>query len=96
MPPARFRLFCNGIFYSKLLYCLQVFGNVWDVPNNDEANRRSPSFTKEDNQKLQVLQNKILRLKSGLPPGTTTEALLHATNDLSVQQLTAFSSLLTV
>ena len=95
MPPQRFRLFCNGIFYSKLLYCLQVFGNVWDIPDNDDSTRRFPSFTKQDNSKLQVLQNKILRLKTGLPHDSPTSTLLQATNDLSVQQLTAYTSLLT-
>ena len=95
MPPKRFNLFCNGLFYSKLLYCLQVFGNVWDVPNNDETNRRFTAYTKEDNRKLQVLQNKILRLKTNLPKETPTETLIKVSGDLSVQQLTAYTSLLT-
>ena len=95
MPTQRFRLFCNGIFYSKLLYCLQVFGNVWDIPDQDDSTRRFPSFTKQDNSKLQVLQNKILRLKTGHPIDSPTSTLLQAANDLSVQQLTAYTSLLT-
>ena len=28
MPKDKFRLLCNGLFYSKLLYCLQVFSHV--------------------------------------------------------------------
>ena len=94
MPPTRFKLFTNGLFYSKLLYCLQVFGNVWDIPNNDETNRKSTAFTKEDNRKLQVLQNKVLRLQTGLPFDTLTSDLLKASGDLSVQQLTDYTSLL--
>ena len=54
MPPQRFKLFCNGIFYSKLLYCLQVFENVWGITNYDESIRRFSSFTKDDNRKLQA------------------------------------------
>ena len=95
MQPHRFSLFCNGLFYSKLLYCLQVFGHVWNIPNHDDLNRRYTAFTKEDNRKLQVIQNKVLRLKTGLPSETPTEILLKTSGDLSVQQLTAFTSLLT-
>ena len=61
----------------------------------DEKSRRSTAFTKENNRKLQVLQNKILRLKTGLPFDTPTRDLLQASGDLSVQQLTAYTSLLT-
>ena len=95
MQPHRFSLFCNGLFYSKLLYCLQVFGHVWNIPKHDDLNRRYTAFTKEDNRKLQVIQNKVLRLKTGLPSETPTEILLKTSGDLSVQQLTAFTSLLT-
>ena len=93
MPAEKFRLFCNGLFISKLIYCLQVFSHVWDLPNMDVEQRRFPAFTRGDNRKLQVLQNKVLRLKSKLPLGTPTETLLQVTGDLSVQQLTAFSTL---
>ena len=93
IPADKFRLFCNGLFNSKLIYCLQVFSHVWDLPNMDVQQRRFPAFTRGDNRKLQVLQNKVLRLKSKLPLGTPTETLLQVTGDLSVQQLTAFSTL---
>ena len=75
MQPHRFSLFCNELFYSKLLYCLQVFGHVWNIPKHDDLNRRYSAFTKENNHKMQVI--------------------LKTSGDLSVQQLTAFSSLLT-
>ena len=93
MPSHRFKQVCSGLFYSKLIYCLQVFGMVWDIPNVDESCRRSIAFTKEDNRKLQVLQNKILRLKTGLPYDTSTKDLIEASGDLSIQQLTAYTSL---
>ena len=95
MPSHRFKQICSGLFYSKLIYCIQVFGNVWDISNYDDSNRRSTAFTKEDNRKLQVLQNKILRLKTNLPFDTSTADLLKASGDMSVQQLTAYTSLLT-
>ena len=93
MPSEKFKLFCNGLFNSKLIYCLQVFSHVWDIPNMDLEQQRFTAFTRGDNRRLQVLQNKVLRLKSQLALGTPTETLLQVTGDLSVQQLTAFSTL---
>ena len=95
MPTKRFKQICSGLFYSKLIYCIQIFGNVWNIPNCDETNRRSRAFTQEDNRKLQVLQNKILRLKTGLSFESSTASLPTASRDLSIQQLTAYTSLLT-
>ena len=65
MTTSQFKKACEGIFNSKLTYCLQVFGNVWGITNMDDNNRRFTAFTKEDNRRLQVLQNKVLRLKTG-------------------------------
>ena len=93
MPSFRFKQICSGLFYSKLIYCIHVFGTFWDVDSFDESRRRSPAFTKEDNRKLQVIQNKILRLKTGLPFDTPTNDLLKEAGDMSIQQLTAYSSL---
>ena len=95
MPKDKFVLLCNGLFYSKLLYCLQVFANCWCDPNLDESVRRFPAFTRNDNAKLQVLQNKVMRLKCGLPFDTPTTKLIEVTGDLSVQQLTAYMTLTT-
>ena len=86
----------NGIFYSVLKYCIPVFGNVWGVDNMDMENRRYPSFGKEDLRRLQVLQNKVCRLKTGLPYDTPTSTLIKASNELSVHQYVAFSTLLLV
>ena len=93
MPPKRFNTICQGIFYSKMLYCLQVVGNVWGIESSDEVNRRFVAFTKDDNQKLQTLQNSVLRMKTNLPRRTPTRTLLSVGGDLSVQQLTALTSL---
>ena len=70
-----------------------MFGTVWDIVHIDESCRRSVSFTKEDNHRLQVIQNKFLRLKTGLPKDTPTKDLVKASEDLSIQQLTAYTSL---
>ena len=59
------------------------------------VSRRSISFTKEDNRKLQVIQNKVIRLKTGLPYDKPTRDLVQASGDLSIQQLTAYTSLCT-
>ena len=77
-------------------YCIQLFGNVWGIPSLDEERRRSVSFTKTDNNKLQVLQNKVLRLKTGLDRDTPTVQLLKSTSDMSVHQMTAYHTLTTV
>ena len=94
MPRERFRQISNGLFHSKLIYCLQVFGNVWGINNYDETNRRFAAFTKSDNQKLQVLQNKVLRMLTGANFDVSTQSLLNMNNSLSVQQLTAFTTLI--
>ena len=93
MPSDRFKLFCNGLFHSKLSYCIQVFSNVWNLETMDDETRRFSAFTMQDNKKLQTLQNKTMRLKTSLPFHTSTELLCSTSGDLSVQQLTAFSTL---
>ena len=79
-----FHMIATGIFTSVLLYCIPVFGNVWGVRNMDLENRRYTSFGKEDLRRLQVLQNKMCRLKTGLPYDTPTSELLKKADELSV------------
>ena len=93
MPEAKFNTICQGIFYSKLLYCLQIVGNVWGVGTTDEETRRFTAFTKEDNRKL---QNMVLRLKTKMRRGIETTTLISRSRDISVEQLTALSSLTTL
>ena len=57
MSKARLRVFASGIFYSKLQYCLPVFGNVFGLEKYRDINNKYTSFTKSDNNRLQVLQN---------------------------------------
>ena len=93
MPKKKFQTVCQGIFYSKMCYCLKVVGNVWGVDTNDEVKRRFSAYTKDDNRKLQTLQNMVLRMKTDMPRRTPTKTLLALSGDLSVQQLTAQATL---
>ena len=70
--------------------------NVWGLDNMDEENRRTPAFNKEDNRRLQVLENKIMRMKTGLGKDTPTVDLVKAAGDLSVHQHTAFATIMLV
>ena len=96
MTPSQFSKVCDGLFTSKLTNCLEVFGNVWGLENLDEETRRTPAFNKEDNRRLQVVQNKCLRLRTGLGRDTPTADLVKAAGDLSVHQWTAFMTIMTV
>ena len=65
--------------------------------NMDETYRRFSSFTKEDLRRMQVLQNKVLRMKcKNYDLKTPTADLLKLCGDLSVQQLGVFHTLLQV
>ena len=94
-PALKFRMLCQGIFCSKILYCLQVYGNVWGF-GYDEGAKRSPGFTLEDARKLQVLHNCICRMMTGLNKDVSTKDLMETSEELSIHQLTAYHTLLTV
>ena len=82
-----------GIFTSKLLYGIQLVSNVWGIPDMDDKSRRFIYFTKEDCRKLQVLQNKVLRIQTGTKDrNEPTKTLLEKAKQLSVHQLGAFHS----
>ena len=93
---AKLRVLIDGLFYSKLNYCLPVFGSVFGLDEYNDSERRYVSFTKEDNRKLQVLQNTVMRLQTGLPMLTPTATLLDKANSLSIQQLIAKNTLFMV
>ena len=94
LTPKQFKIVSHGLFTSKLIYCLQLFCNTWTFQNITK--NRFTTFTKESSRKLQVLQNKVLRLRTGLDIYTPTATLLEKTNELSVNQLGAFHTLLSV
>ena len=93
MSRERLRLFASGIFYSKLSYCLPVFGNVFGLDKYKETNSKYTSFTVSDNRKLQVLQNSLNRLLTGAEYNTPTLELLKQSDSLSVQQMIAFQTM---
>ena len=96
MLPQQFKATSNGILGSKLSFGIEVFGNVWGLPSMDDEKRRFSGFTKDDNRRLQVLQNKLMRLKTNLDYKTPTEVLVKTCNEPSVQQTTAYHTLTTV
>ena len=90
----KLKMIAEGLFYSKLSYCLPLFSNIWGLDHYKVGGSRSMSITKEDNRKLQVLQNQVARLmlnkrdlkgKVNMP----TKELLDLTGDLSIHQLGA-------
>ena len=96
LPPARLRVLYEGVFSSKMLYGMAVWGRIWQIPGSmdeDQSTRTSPSLTKEDVRKLQVLQNKCMRLMTDSDYKTPTRVLLAQTNLLSVHQQMAHVSL---
>ena len=93
MSKERLKQFASGIFYSKLSYCLPVFGNVLCLEEYKENNSRYTSYTTTDNNRIQVLQNKLNRLLTGAHYRTPTVELLERTDSLSVQQMIAYQTM---
>ena len=87
----------TGIFYSKLMYCLPVFGNVNGLAIYRDTRGRSAGMTMNECNKLQVqLQNSVNRLITGARHGVATADLLSDTNSLSIQQMVAYYTLIMV
>ena len=49
MPRDKLNNIAEGIFFSLLNYCIEVFGNVWGLATYDDIVRQSTAFKKEDN-----------------------------------------------
>ena len=90
MDTDNLKFFASGMFYSKMNYCLPVFGNVFGTSQYKSHNLRYQSFTVKDNSRLQVLQNNLNRVLLNARYDTPTEDLLKQTNSLSVQQMIAY------
>ena len=54
MSKKRLSMFCGSIFYSKLIYCLAVIGNVSGMLNYREGTRME-GMTADDFNKLKCL-----------------------------------------
>ena len=91
IPDDRFKMIVNGIWTSKLLYGITVWGSVWGIPGRPEE--KSINIRKEDMRKLQVLQNSTLRLILKKKYDTPTVELLSEAKNLSVNQLVAYNML---
>ena len=44
MPKERLNILAEGIFFSLLNYCIEVYGNVWGLVTYDDQNRHSPAL----------------------------------------------------
>ena len=90
LPTPKFRQVVAAIFTSKMTYGMTVWGGIWGLPNSD--NSRHTAITKESMRKLQILQNKVMRIETGLDHQTSSQVLLNQCQYLSVHQLVAFHS----
>ena len=96
MPQHRLNMIAEGIFFSLLNYCIEVYGNVWGLSTYDEQSRTNTAFTREDNRKLQVLVNKVLRSLTGLGRDTPVSVLCEVSGKLSVHPRTALYTLTSI
>ena len=94
LPNSRFKMIVNGLWTSKLLYGITVWGSVWGVPGRNEE--KSINLRKDDMKKLQVLQNSTLRMILKRNYDTPTVQLLSESKSLSVNQLVAYNMLVQV
>ena len=62
----------------------------------DETDKRFAAFSKEDNRGLQMLQNKRIRKIKGLGRDVSTKDILKTSNDLFIQQLIAYHTIMTI
>ena len=79
-----------------LNYGIEIYGNVWGIFTLDQQHRKGVAFTKEDNRRLQILVNKVLRCLTDSDRDTPTVVLHSKSNQLSVQQRCAFFSLMSM
>ena len=74
----------------------EIYGNIWGLSTYDDQQRLSIAFTKDDNSKLQILVNKVLRSLTGLDRDTPVTQLQKTSGLLSVHQRTALYTLTSV
>ena len=96
MPQKRLKMISEGIFFSLLNYCIELYGNVWGIDRYDDQTRRYSAFTKDDNMKLQIIVNKVLRSLTGLDRETHVTTLHDTSGQLSVHQRCALYTITSV
>ena len=92
IPPGKYKQIMAGLFTSKLIYGICVWTGVWGIPGLAAEESRT-SINKKDMNRLQVLQNKALRLVNYEDRSIPTVQLLNSTSSLSVHQLGAYLTL---
>ena len=81
----------DGIVLSKLRYNLGIIGNTWLKSPYRDTDIHYKTFTKKDNNRLQVVMNKALKLAVGQKDTNyPTTDLLKDCRKLSIHQETAF------
>ena len=75
----------------KRKHSTQLRGGVWAIPGTLDNSTRT-SITKADMKRLQVLQNKTMRLETNMEYRTPTTELLARTRKLSVHQMVAYTT----
>ena len=75
MCNSKFKQVSAGLFQSKLTYGITVWSGIWGP---EMGNGMKTTISKQDMRRLQTLQNKTLRLQSGLDRYTPTETLMAA------------------
>ena len=97
LPAIRFRALVNGLWFSKLLYGITVWGEVFGVTNEyDEEIRKHIAMTREDLRKMQVAENAVMRMMTGFDYISSTMELLQKSNLLSINQVIAYHTLVQV
>ena len=89
LPDAKFRQAVAAIFTSKLIYCISVWTGIWGIPGQENDGNKV-TIGKQDLRRLQVLQNKTLRLLTRADRSTPTSTLTSLARCLSVHQLGAY------
>ena len=67
MSKARFQVFAEGIFYSKIKYRMQVYGNVFNLERYKETGSRYSSFiiNSRGTRAMSTREEKLLITLSG-------------------------------
>ena len=97
LPNDKFKQTVLALFTSKLCYCITVWGGVWNLRGElNDIERKNMSITKAEMRKLQVMQNKCMRMMTSSDRSTPTTLLLQKSNQLSVHQTVAQQSAIQV
>ena len=87
----KMKIMVDGIVLSKLRYNLGIIGKIWIKSPYRDNEVRYRTFTKKDNQRLQVTMNKALKMALGKKiKNYPTADLLRESGKLSIHQETAY------